>query len=422
LNKGPAILSPGEKSPGLYYGYIIVGACFLIMALSWGVQNSFGVFFKPMLNEFGWTRASTAGPYSLNTVISGLLSILAGRMSDRYGSRKVITAGAVILGAGYFLTSRITDLWHLYLIYGLLVAIGLSTMYVPLAAELTRWFIRRRGLMAGIGISGIGFGISIVPPLASHLIESFGWRTSLLTLGSGSIVLIIILAQFLRNHPMVPAVPGNPETKPENPVSERKEYSLREAAKSKKLWLIFVAWAFYGLFFQVGTVHIVPYATDQGMTAIMASTVLTVIGLIGIFGRMGLGFISDRLGIKAIVIIAFGFTGAAYLGLASFSHPWMLYLFAVFFGAFSGVGVLVTALVAEYFGFKALGAITGTIIFANTIGGAIGPVMAGNIFDNAGRYNPAFIICGLLAFIACLILLVLKPASRSRSEEIANLR
>jgi MFS family permease len=401
----------GKGKAGIYYGYIMVAICFCIMTLAWGAVNSFGVFFKPIINEFGWSRAATSGAFSLCMITSGLFGILAGRLSDKFGSRKVVTAGGVVLGLGYLLTSRITGLWHLYLFYGFLMALGAGTMYVPLASVIARWFIRKRGFMTGIGISGIGFGIGIMPLIASYLIETFEWRNALLAIGLGVMVLIVLLAQFLKSCPAAASPDYFKGDKNPIPVP-RREYSFKEAVGVKHLWMIFIAWIFYGFFFQVGVVHIVPYATDQGMTAVVASTILTVIGIVGTFGRAGLGLVGDRLGNKTTILAAFALTAAAYLGLAFFSFPWMLYVFAIIYGSFSGVGVLLTPLIAEYYGFKALGALTGTLIFANTIGGAISPVLAGSIFDNTGSYQLAFLSCGVLGLAAILILYLVKPASR----------
>ena len=154
-----------RKFPSLHYGYVVVATSFLIMTLAFGTQNSFGVFFKPMSAEFGWSRADTSGPFSLGILVSGILSIIAGRLSDRFGAWKVVAVGAVISGVGYLLMADLHSLWQFYLYYGVLVAIGISTIYVPIVAMIARWFTKRRGLMAGIGIAGIGFGMAVMPPL-----------------------------------------------------------------------------------------------------------------------------------------------------------------------------------------------------------------------------------------------------------------
>lgn len=400
-----------KKNHGIYYGYIVVVACFSIMVLVFGSQASFGVFFKPMLNEFGWTRASTAGPFALFMALCGLFSIVTGRLSGKFGPRIVVTSGGIIFSLGIILMSGIHNLGQLYLFYGVLAAIGASAMYVPLVSTIARWFNKRRGLMTGISIAGIGFGIGVVPAFASQLIVSFNWRTSLLIVGIVCLILVALLAQLLRSRPDSTPLPDNVRktgTKTPGPV---KEFSFNEAFKTGQFWMIFVAWFFYGSFFQVSIVHIVPYATDIGMSTLAAATILTTIGLVGTFGRVSLGFIGDRLGNKTTVFIGFAITGAAFLGLSASSTIWMLYVFAAIYGLLSGVGILLIPTVAEYYGFKELGAISGAFVFANNLGGAISPPLAGMIFDAMGTYHLAFIICGLLGISAGMIIWFLKPVS-----------
>jgi MFS family permease len=411
LSKEAAPLLENKRSSKIYYGYIVLVASFFIMVFTYGTQSSFGVFFKPMLNEFGWTRAETAGPFALLMMVSGACSIISGRLSDRFGARKVVSLGAIILGTGYILTSRITGLWQLYVFYGVLVAAGSSAMYVPPVTMIAKWFSRRRGLMSGFGISGIGFGIGIMPAISSQLIVSFEWRTALLAVGATSLVAILLLAQLLKVKP-APASPAGDKENQAGIVSPAREYSFREAVKTHQYWLIFVAWIFYGYMFQIGVVHSVPYATDLGMTAVAAATVLTVIGIIGTAGRVSLGFVGDRIGIKTTVYVSYGLMAAAYLGLSVSRTVGMLYAFAVIFGALSGVGILLVPIVAERYGFKELGIISGTIVFANSLGGAISPPLAGAIFDGTGSYRWAFISCAILGLAASLVIWRLGPTRK----------
>jgi MFS family permease len=393
------------------YGYVIVGACFLIMTLAYGAQNAFGVFFKPMAKEFGWSRAETSGPFALSIVISGLLGIVSGRLSDRFGSVKVISIGGAIQGSGYVLMSFIHSLWQLYILYGVLVAIGLSAIYIPLVTMIARWFTNRRGLMSGIGISGIGFGIAVIPAFASQLVVKYQWRLPLLAIGVILIVSIALLARLLKNAPEAISQPGRLENQmKKNPIATE-GFSFAEAMKTRQFWMIFIAWFFYGFFYQIGMVHIVPHATDLGMSVIAAASLLTTIGLLGTVGRINQGFISDKLGIKNTVVASFTLMGLAYLGLAVSHFVWMLYIFAVVFGFLFGIGILLIPMVAEYFGFRELGLISGVLVFSNSLGGAAGPPVAGGIFDASGNYNLAFIFCAATGLISGLIVLLLKPAS-----------
>jgi len=381
------------------------------MTIVSGTQGSFGVFFKPMLDQFGWTRASTSGPFSLNLILVGLFSILAGRLSDRFGPRMVITLGAIIMGCGYLLMSRINNLWQLYLSYGIVAALGSSAMYIPLVAMLSRWFTKRRGLMVGVSVSGVGFGIGIVPALASQFITGFGWRISLFILGSTSLILVALLAQFLRAGPE-PMLLNNNGDKEADSAIQSKGLSFAEAAKTRQFWMIFVAWFLYGFFYQVGMVHVVPYGTDLGMSTLAAAAILTIIGLVGILGRIVLGFAGDKFSNKNTLLSSFMILGGAFIALSASSTVPTLYVFAVLYGFFFGVGILLAPITTEYFGFKELGVVMGAIYFGTNIGGAIGPTLAGYLFDFTGNYQLAFIFSGITAIVAGIFMALLKPASR----------
>jgi MFS family permease len=378
------------------------------MVTVFGSQMSFGVFFKPMLNEFGWTRAGTAGPFSLSMVLMGALAFVSGRLGDRFGPRKVVTAGAILVGLGYLLTSRISDLWQLYLFYGVIIAIGAGSIYVPLVSLITRWFGKRRGLMAGISISGIGIGLAVVPTIATHLIETYTWRGSLIIVGIVNLVLTVILAQFLRSEPDNTNPAEFNGVTAGKPLPQTRTSSLKEIAKTKQFWLIFSAWFVYGFFFQVGSVHIVPYATDLGLSAIAAASILTTIGIAGTVGRISLGVAGDRFSNKTAIFASFALLALAFFGLFISASVPALYIFALIYGCVSGFGILLTPLVAERFGLSALGAVTGAIVFANSAGGAIGPTLAGYIFDTTGSYHLAFLICVILAFFGSIIFWVIE--------------
>ena len=158
-----------NKEARFFYGYIIVASAFLILVLTIGVNFTFGVFLPVLLDEFSWTRAIASGAFSLNLALTGLIGVVAGKMTDQYGPRIVVTVCGVLLGLGYLLMSQANTLWHLYLFYGVIVGIGMSISQTPLPSTIARWFVKRRGMMTGIAVTGIGVGILIMPPAVSWL-------------------------------------------------------------------------------------------------------------------------------------------------------------------------------------------------------------------------------------------------------------
>jgi MFS family permease len=407
-----------KRFPSVHYGYVIVAACFLIMTVAFGAQNTFGVFFKPMSGEFGWSRAATSGSFALYLVVNGVLSIVSGRLGDRLGAWKIVAGGAIISGVGYILMYDIHSLWQLYVYYGILVAAGTSAMYVPVVSMIARWFTKRRSLMSGIGIAGIGFGIGVLPPIFSALMQSFGWRITLLILGGAVIVLIILLSLLLRNDakPYVP--PAGSDSEKASRLTLNSGLTLHQAIHTPQYWMIFVAWVFYGVFYQTAVVHLVPYATDMGITAVKAAGILSIVGILGTFGRIALGFVGDKLGNRPTSYFSYGMMALAFFSLAFIPNSGMLYTFAVIFGCLFGIGVLMVPMITEYFGFQQLGIISGTIVFANSFGGAIGPPLAGGIFDITGSYKIAFLVCGIIALAAGLTVYLIKPIKKAAESKI----
>jgi len=410
--------SPGSKS-GFFYGYIVVVASLCIIVASFSVYYAFGVFFKPVLAEFGWTRAMTSGAFSLSMLLHGLLGILTGRLNDRLGPRIVMTFCGFFIGLGYLLMSQINAVWQLYLFYGVIIGIGMSGPWVTLTSTVARWFAARRGMMTGVVLSGTGIGALIGPPVANWLISIYDWRMSYIILGSLVLIAVIVAAQFLRRDPSkMGQVPYG-----ESKVDERKlqfgteGLSLKESVVTRQFWVVFVMLFCFGFCHFTVLVHIVPHATDLGTPTTAAANILSTLGGLAIVGRVVLGSASDRIGSRLIFIIGFVLMSAALFWLISAIEMWMLYLFAIIYGFFQGgMGASHSPLVAELFGLSSHGLILGVSVVGYTIGAALGPFLAGYIFDVAGSYQTAFLVCAALSIIGLILAIILKPVRDAREK------
>ncbi len=403
-----------NKSPRFFYGYVVVLAAFCIMAVMWGAIYSFGVFLKPLSAEFGWSTAAISGAYSLFMVLHGLLYIVAGRLNDRFGPRIVVMTCGFFMGLGYLLISQISAIWQLYLFYGVIMGIAMSGGFVPLSSTIARWFVKRRGLMTGLAVSGIGAGTMIMPPIANWLISDFSWRTSYLTIGIIALVLIILAAQFLRRDPsQIGQLPyGESEIVEESLNLETRGFSLQGAIHTRQFWVLGATLFCFGFCIQTIIVHIVLHATELGISATIAATILTIIGMGSIAGRIMMGGAGDRIGNKLALIVCFILMAVAMFWLLGAKEVGMFYLFAIIFGfAYGGIAALQSPIVAELFGLGSHGAILGSITSITTVGCSIGPVLAGGIFDITGSYNQAFLICATIAVIAIILSLLLRPTS-----------
>jgi MFS family permease len=387
---------------------------FWIQAVAWGVSSTFGIFFTPLLTEFGWSRAAISGASSLSFLIFGFLGIFAGRLSDKIGPRIVMVGCGVFLGAGYLLMSQVNTVWQLYLFYAVILAFGWSGVDIVLLSTVAKWFSQKRGMMSGILKVGTGVGMLVMPLVANWLISSYGWRDSYIILGGIVMSVVIPAALFLRRDPaQMGLLPDGADASSLN--SAEGGFSLQEAIHTRRFWILCAMSAL--AFFSTMTiiVHIVPHAIDLDITAATAASILATIGGVSMAGRFVMGTAGDRIGSRLAMAICFIILVVALVWLQSARELWMLYLFAAIYGfAHGGFFALLSPLVAELFGLSSHGAIFGTVYFIGTIGGAIGPLLAGRIFDVTGNYQLAFLISAVVSGIALILTLLLRSVGKER--------
>jgi len=407
---------PCPKAPSFFYGYVVVASAFLIMVVSWGLYFVFGVFFNPMLEEFGWTRAMTSGAFSLSSVLQGVLGIAMGGLTDRFGPRVVVTFCGAFLGLGYLLMSQTDTLWQLYLFYGVIIGTAMGGLWVPLLSSVARWFAGRRSLMTGIVVSGLTIGQLFAPPVVNWLISTYGWRLSYVILGSIVLISVVSAAQFLRRDPSRMGQQPNSknEEKEEELISNTKAFTLREAIQTTQFWLVSIMLFCFGYGAFAVTVHIVPHVTDLGISAESAANILAINGGVGIFGNFVLGGImGDRIGNRNAFVVGFVLMVASLFWLIFVREVVMLYLFAIVFGlALGSMGTSESPLVASLFGLRSHGMIYGVIGLSFTAGGAVGPVMSGYLFDLNGNYQLAFLSCTLLGVVGLISVAMLRPTGK----------
>ncbi|MBN2239754.1 MAG: MFS transporter [Dehalococcoidales bacterium] len=402
----------GQK---FFYGYVIVALGFLINTVLMGTLYTYSVFFEPLTEEFGWTRAATSGAFSLYMFLHGFLYIVTGKLNDKLGPRIIMSCCGLFIGAGYILMSLTSQIWHIYIFYGVIIAVGMSGGYVPLTSTVTRWFANhpKRGLMVGISVAGVGMGTMVFPPLATWLITSFGWQTSYVVIGISSLVIIMSSAQFLKRAPaeMYQSTDSNGLVIPQRGVSMQKAFKMRQ------FWLLSAAYFGFGFLLQSIMVHLVMHTTDLGIPRSTASSLFIMIGGASILARVLLGGAADRIGNAKIMVGSFILMVAAFVWIFFSKEMWAFYLFAIAFGA--GYGGLVSSqspIVADLFGMKSHGVILGVIVSLITFGSAVGPLIAGRIFDTTGSYTIAFIICLVFAVLGIILSMMLKPAENGGKE------
>ena len=406
--------SPSEKAV-FFYGYILVVIVLFILIVTFGTRFAFGIFFKPMLADFSWTRAMTSGAFSLSMFMEGFLGIFMGGLNDRLGPRIVLTLCGFLLGLGYLLMSQVSAVWQLYLFYGVIIGAAMSGVWVPLLSTTARWFVERRSMMTGIVATGAGIGTLIASPISNWLISTYDWRTSYIILGSVVLITVVGASQLLRRDPTQVGQAPYGENKGEEQGLQLRNpgFSLKEALRTRQFWLVFTICFCVGFCILATMVHIVPHTVDSGIVPASAANILATIGGLVIVGRVLLGIAGDRIGNKRVIVICFILISAALFWLAPSTSIWMFYVFAITFGlGYGGIGASMSPLVAWLFGLRSHGLIFGVMALSYSIGGATGPYLLGYIFDVTGSYRLAFLACAVIGIVGLILIVLIAPTRR----------
>ena len=419
----------------IFYGWWIVLATNIICMIGFGTWlYSFGVFFKPMMDEFGWTRAMTAGAASLRSTQGGIAGPVVGWAVDKWGSRRVIILGGIISGLGFALMALVNSLFMFYLVYGLLLSIGMSFMlYLPSFTVIAKWF--SRGLSRAMAVLAVGAGLGglIFAPLSAVLIKFGGWRIAFLLIGILVWIVVIPLALLIREKPedmglrpdgdlpeKGPLKKNNPHSST-NPsrkmVNPSRDYTLKQALASSTFWLLAGAFFCQSLAHSVVFVHGVPHLTDIGISVEKAAFSIGLLTLVSVVGRLMFGYLGDFFDKRFLFSISYVLMGTGIFVLLYAKTMPMVYLFILIFGVgFGGNVPLMPAMQAEYFGRTAMGKIQGSMTPLVMFAGAAGPIMAGYFFDKLGSYFISFLIISIAPFAAAAMVLFIPSLKKHHQE------
>ena len=408
-----------SNNPKFFYGWVILLSCVLI-SFAYGFFYNFGVFFRPLQAEFGWSRALTSTLSSVSTVTYCIAAVLVGWLTDKIGPKKVLIICAVLVGAGLALSGLARTLWQLYIFWAGMLAVGCGVIYSLPAATVQRWFVKRRGIVLGIYMSGIGLGTLILSLLCNYLISAYGWRNAFLISGVVGFAVLIIPAFFIYRTPEERGLkPYGAEETPagQSPRSPSAEHGLttREALKSKAFW---TAWGIHTLAsipLLIVMVHIVPHCIDMGISKTAAAGALGLIAAVAIAGRLLMGAIADKIGFKFGVGVSLALCAAMMLFLIPIRSVGMVYLFAIVFGiGYGGKSATLPGLVGYLMGTRSLPVLIGVIATAWGVAGIIGPPLGGYVFDVTHSYTIAFIVGAVCYVIGSLLAFTVKQPGKLR--------
>jgi MFS family permease len=382
--------------------WLIVAALFVV---TYGIATplaAYGVFLPVLAEAFAWSRGAISTALSLNLLIGGLAGFGLGALADRHGPRVMLVLTVTLAGAAFALVSVVGALWHLYVFVGVMGGVGMSGFYLLSAATVARWFDERRGLALALVLVGFNLGYISGGPLAAWLIEKVGWREAYALLGSGC-GLITMLAALTVRLPHAAEATGlrGPSARSDATPAVVPDVTLAEALADPRQWCLNVGWLLLGGLTFMVTVHIVPFARDRGISLTGASLALTAYGLGAVSGRIAAGVVADLLGTLTTIRASYVIQALALLVLLWVPSREALLGSLVAFGV--GVGAsdtMITKVIPDVFGMRALGAIMGVLTLGWRFGAALAPAVAGFLYDATGAYDVPFGAAPLVVLVS----------------------
>jgi len=374
------------------YGWVVVWATFVCLALIFGVSYSFAAFFTSFAAEFAAQRADVSWIFGLSGLVYFVLGTLGGVLADRHGPRVVCSAGMVLIVLGLLLTSWAQALWMVYLSYGLLAGLGIAFVYTPSIASVQPWFTLRRGLAGGIASSGVGAGTLLVPLLVAMGISAMPWREAMRLLALGVLVLGLLASGLLRRAP-ASAQPGSGGT--------ASGLSLRETLRTPTFRWFYLATVLASPVMFIPFAHLSASARDLGLHESLAVGLVGLIGVGSLVGRFSIGWLADRWGRTQTLVLMQLSMGLSYLLWAAAGGHVLLVLFALWFGlSYGSIVSLLPAICMDQFGGRSVASVVGALYSGAALGNLLGPVLAGAAFDASGHYFHVMAVCGALGLAA----------------------
>jgi len=392
-------LNAEEKKPRLFYGWVVVFACFLATLTLGETFWCFGIFFKPLESEFGWSRAVTSSAYTFFLIGHAISLIVGGRLGDRISPRPILVATAVISGTAIALCSQADSVNELRL-FLFIAGLGAGPMWSVSTSTVMRWFSghKRASLALALTTTGVGFGAIIFAPLINHFISAYGWRDAFLYVGIIMSVIVLAAALLVRRAPQASA-------------TDRCSAPARSGAPTRAMIAAFLTVTFVitvAIFsFQAVNVHLMPHATDVGISDASAAVAVGLMGAFSIPGRLVSGFISDALGWRRTLALAVLGMALSIPWLLLLDAVWMLYAFVLIYGVCHGIRVPAQiGILGQTFGLSSLGQLVGISTAIGQLVGATAPYVMGFIYDHTGGYSTGFymlmailVATGILAFM-----------------------
>jgi len=402
----------------IYWGWFVVTGAFFVLSVSYGARYCFGIFVHPMFVDYHWQMSAISLGFSINILMYALGGLVSGRLLDRMAPRWIMTIGACVVALGFISTGFIHTPGQLYLTYGVVCGIGSAGIGVVVnSSSVGKWFVRHKGLAIGVASIGIGFGTMVLTPVVGYIVENYHWRNGFIFLGVIVLVVSVLVSQMLMGKSRPEEYGMLPDgDQPGIKTLERKEdipnVSSSSVLRDHRFWVLVICFSGAIMAEMMMFVHQVSYAVDNSIGRIAAASSLGTIGVASIFGRFFFGWISDHIGDpKYSAFLGFLVMASGMLILLNTETAGMLYVYALVFGfGYGSLAPMMPVLLSDRFGRDVLGSAYGLLTFFTAgIGGVIGPVLGGIIYDRSGSYDHAWLLNIIILIFVSLLILTLKP-------------
>lgn len=400
----------------LYYGWVVVAVTVVALLVAAGARSAPGVFLLPMQEALGLDRGTLSFSASLGLLVFGLAAPLSGRLMDRFGPRRVATAGLLLLAVSFGLSTLARSALALHLSWGLLSGLGTGLVGSVLGATVaTRWFVRRRGLVVGVFGAATSAGQLLFIPLLTAWAARIGWDGAALVVAGAALLLALPLWALLRDRPEALGLQpdGDTHARP-TPPPVPDPHVMRRAVRSRDFWLLSLTFLACGFTSNgiIGT-HFMAYCGDLGLTATFAAGLLALMGAFNFVGTLASGYLTDRVDPRLLLAVYYVVRGLS-LALLPLLPPGLAFTaFAVLFGLdYIATVPPTTALTADTFGRANVGTVYGWIFCAHQVGAALASWLGGEVRDVLGSYGPAFLASAVLAVCAGLLALGISAPAR----------
>ncbi len=419
-------------NPPFFYGWIILGICFLA-EFSLGMGSvTIGLFFKPISDTFGWSLTELTGAVTAQGLLALAISPLVGILLDRFGPRPVMLFGALTAGFGFILLMQIEHIWQFWVLYAVVGAMGLGELGgITAPVAVAKWFIRMRGRAMAVTTSGVTIGGAVFSPLVGFLIASVGWRNTWGIMGIGLLIVMVpIVGLFMRRQPedlgLLPdgdsrvVENGSQEAiKNTNSFSEVPSWTLKSAFRNRTFWILILVLNLAHFTGPVSTLHVVPFFTLQkGLSAQFAGQILALRLMASTLGRIMWGFLVDRISTQLCLILLLAARSMGIIFLVIAPYPFNAVLFLVSTGFFGGpLSFLQPMILSNYYGRRYIGSIQGAVRPFLAVSQLAGPLFIAVLFDSTGSFDFAFVLAGGLGLLAAFGAIFATPPKWKLSSE-----